>query len=146
MKNKIAIFTGAFNTPTGFLIALATRCQFVHAAVCVDGEWWHSSEKLGCFGKVDIDGYANRDCAVFEFEGDLTEWLEQMKPTKYDWRGVFGWLLRLNNPTKFYCFEAAQSALLHTGAVRVPIESLSGCDLRRMATGSIQYGLFKDIK
>lgn len=144
--NKIFVFTGAFRSPTGLMIALATRCQFVHAAVSVDGVCWHSSEKLGRFDYVDLDAYADRDCIAFEFEGDLSGWLTEMRDTEYDWRGVFGWLFRMNNPQKFYCFEAAQGALKEAGVVKGGLNRLSGCDLRDMAKSGIRYGKFKDLQ
>ena len=144
-KNKIAIFTGAFRSRTGFLIACATRCHFVHAAVYTKSCWWHSSEHLGCFGPVNIDAYGERDCIVFEFEGDLLDWLSRMIGCRYDWRGVFGWLAGLNNPRRFYCFEAAQSALKAAGVIDQELPRLSGCDLRDMAASDIRYGKFKDL-
>lgn len=143
--NKIFIFTGAFRSPTGLMIALATRCQFVHAAVSVAGECWHSSEQLGRFDRVDLAAYAERDCIMFEFEGDLSQWLEGMKGCRYDWRGVLGWLFRMNNPQRFYCFEAAQDALKTAGIIQSGLKRLSGCDLRDMAKGGIRYGKFKDL-
>lgn len=149
---KIALFEGMFRSYTGFLIAMVTRCQYVHAAVCVDGVWWHSSETLGHFGRVDMEAYKNRNCIVFEFPGDLTEWVEKMKPTRYDWRGVLGWIWKWNSPTRFYCFEAAFDALLSAKVIQHDevVPSPSGCHLQNTAYDSLSitkmdYGKFGNL-
>ena len=146
-RNKIALFTGAFRSKTGLLIALATRCEFVHAAVYVaaDNSWYHSSESIGRFDKLNRDDYQARYCIAFEFSGDLSGWVKKMQGKRYDWRGVLGWLVRLNNPERFYCFEAAQDALRYAEYTRKNFSRLSGCDIRDMAKSPVFYGRFSDL-
>lgn len=117
--NRIALFMGSPRSLTGVLINLVTNCPYSHAAIEVDGTWYHASEKLGCFGVVDIESFSDRRCVIYEFEGNLSDWVEIMNGKKYDWRGIFGWAMysvglnRMSsgNPKQFYCFEAAINAL-----------------------------------
>lgn len=118
--NKIALFTATPSSATALIIAATTQCPFSHAAVCIDGQWYHSSESTGGFGPMEPADFANRHATVYEFEGDLSEWLEKMKGKQYDWRGIAGWVMKsvgLNkhshgNPKQFYCFETALDALI----------------------------------
>lgn len=146
--NKLVLFTGAFRSWTGFVIAVVTGCEFVHAAVQVGqtGEWWHSSERLGRFDRLQLDDYANRYCVVIEFEGDLSKWLNRMQGTCYDWKGVLGWVLQANNAQKFYCFEAALEALKACN-LGLNLESpVSGCDLlTAVRKVPKRYGRFLDF-
>lgn len=120
MTNKIALFTATPRSPTALLIAAATRCPLSHAAVCVNGEWYHASESDGGFGPMSVEQFANRHATVYEFKGDLTEWLDDMKGIQYDWRGIAGWAFKSiglhsytsGNARQFYCFEAALSAIV----------------------------------
>lgn len=136
-KNRIALFTGNMRKPTALLISLVTRCSFVHAAICVDDVWYHASESAGRFDKLDVDDYAWRECVMYEFDGELSDWLRFMIGKKYDWKGIFGWFLHVigfkrgirGNPKDYYCFEAAVSALESTG-VDAPCSPVSGCDVR----------------
>lgn len=117
--NKIALFTATPRSATALLIAAATNCPVSHAAVQVGGDWYHASESTGKFSKLDISKMKGRHCAVYVFDGDLSEWLKQMDGMAYDWKGIFGWGMKLigfnqyakGNPRKFYCFEAALDAL-----------------------------------
>ena len=164
-KNKIALFLGQFHSWSGLLIALGTRCEIVHAAVYVasEGRWYDSSERRGDFNLMDTEYYAERECYVFEFDGDLSDWLKSMKGTQYDWMGIIAWALfavamrlewakgktlvlstltkvlawsgkRLERPKQFFCFETAASALAHCG---YPVLStpIKGCDLRNLGLG-----------
>ena len=147
-ENRIALFTGSLRTPTGFLISVATNCAFVHAAIRVDGVWYHASETIGRFDRMNVDLFRQRDCAVYKFGGDLGGWLRGMEGTQYDWRGVLGWVghvlgLRAGtrgNPRKFYCFEAALNALAHVGR-DVPESPVSGCDVAKLFPVG-RYGTF----
>lgn len=164
-KNKIALFLGQFHSWSGLLIALGTRCEIVHAAVYVASEdkWYDSSERRGDFNLMDTEYYAERECYVFEFEGDLGQWLESMKGTQYDWMGIIAWALfaialrlqwakgktlvlstltellswsgrQLERPRQFFCFETAASALSHCGHPMLSTP-IRGCDLRNLGLG-----------
>lgn len=91
--SKVALFLYDFNSLTGTAIAIATKSWIVHAAVCVDGGWWHSSEKINRFDKVDVQAFENRLCLIFEVEGCGKAWLEKHMGTRYDWLGIFGWFI-----------------------------------------------------
>lgn len=173
--NKIALFNGSFRSCTGLLISLTTNCQFTHAAVQPEGEdWYHASEKLGRFDRLSIDNYAHRNCIIYEFDGDLSDWAEAMLNSRYDWRGVAGWAMHClsagklsdSNPKKFYCFEAALSALYFARAKALAdkrysgqldtalrdrfmvdpdiIKPVSGCDISGLFASG-RYGLFGDV-
>lgn len=129
MKNKIALFTGT-RSLTGAAIRLATDCEFVHAAVQVNGRWYHASEQIGGFAELDQVRYANRHCAVYELpRGDLWRWRNYMQGREYDWPGVLAWIFKYSgNPEKFYCFEAAKLAMSFCG-IPVREQPVSGCHL-----------------
>lgn len=116
--NKIALFTVSPTSLTALLISAVTHCPYSHAAICVDGVWWHASESTGTFSRMDTAKYAHRHCSVFTFEGDLRLWVRGMEGARYDWKGVIGWAKRCfgfnytSDDKKFYCFEAALSGLL----------------------------------
>lgn len=116
--NKIALFTVTPRSLTALLIAAVTRCPFTHAAICINGTWWHASETTGGFSKLNITDYADRHCTMFTFNGDLTQWVQGMNGKAYDWKGIAGWAKRAlgmtykANSNKFYCFEAALAGLL----------------------------------
>lgn len=116
--NKIALFTLSPRSLTALLIATVTRCPFSHAAICVDGTWYHASETTGGFGKLNMTDYADRHCTMLNFNGDLTQWVKDMNGKEYDWKGILGWAKRAlglsyqANDRKFYCFEAALTGVL----------------------------------
>ena len=120
MLNKIALFTATPRSPTALLIAAATNCPISHAAIQVDGTWYHASETAGRFCKVEINQFAKRHVVIYEFHGDLEDWLMQMMGTEYDWQGIRGWAMKCvgfnqfttGNPKAFYCFEAALAAII----------------------------------
>jgi len=116
--NKIALFTVTPRSLTALLIAAVTRCPFSHAAICVNGTWWHASEKHGGFSKMQTADYLERHCTVLSFDGDLNEWVKSMDGKAYDWHGIAGWVKRVlgmkynADDHKFYCFEAALAGLI----------------------------------
>lgn len=168
--NKIALFTATPRSATALLIAAATNCPISHAAVQVGGTWYHASESTGKFSKVDIATMKNRHCAVYVFDGDLSPWLEKMAGAEYDWKGIFGWCMKIigfnkyscGNPRKFYCFEAALDALKHarseclgdkrySGHLDTKLRELladgvdqpiGGCDLANLFQVSLGFGKF----
>ena len=118
---KLALFHGSSRSITSLLISYTTQCTYTHAAIEIDGQWWHSSEKLGCFGKLDPANFNHRQCTVYEFEGDLSDWLKNMQGKRYGWRGIVGWTLYAmgirrgvikGHAQHYYCFMAALKALL----------------------------------
>ena len=117
-QNKIALFTVSPTSLTALLISAVTRCPYSHAAICVDGVWWHASESTGQFSKMNLTKFAKRHCSVFSFEGDLQGWVKKMDGIRYDWKGILGWAKRCvgfrytADDKKFYCFEAALTGLL----------------------------------
>lgn len=129
MNNKIALFTGT-RSLTAAAIRWATNCEFVHAAVQLNGRWYHASETLGCYGALDRMKYAARKCALYTLPpGELAGWHEHMTGRKYDWPGVLAWLFHhQGDPEKFYCFEAAQLAMAHCG-LTVAEQPVSGCHI-----------------
>lgn len=119
---KIALFVGSMRSTTSLLIKFATGCQYTHAAIKINGTWYHSSEKLGCFGELADKEFDDRHATIFEIDADLSDWLESMKGKRYGWRGIFGWVLYfLQIKTKnikghhkhFYCFMAVLDALVN---------------------------------
>ncbi len=157
-KNKIALFTGQFESWSGLLIALATRCEFVHCAIYDEntGKWYDASESRGGFGVMDAARYHERTCIAFEFDGSLQEWLDTMTGKRYDWFGIAAWALtalalwaektnakwvgplrgmatvlakRIQRPDDFYCFEAGLLALTMCGYNQSGYDMVCGCDL-----------------
>lgn len=130
------------------LISLVTRCPITHAAIYDEktGKWWHASETEGKFCELDIHKFSDRECWIFEFNGDLTGWLNVMKGALYDWMGVLGWIYNLpNNDSRFYCFEAVYYALRMTGVSLRQLSRVSGCDLLEMSVGHLHFGRFGAI-
>lgn len=119
---RIALFTGALRTPMGLIISLATNCPYTHAAVEVDGIWYHSSEKQGGFSELNPADYDNRSATIYEFTGDLQPWLKSMHGKQYGWKGIFGWAcyaIGIHRGTikghrkHFYCYITALQAILN---------------------------------
>ena len=112
-NNAIAIFEMDFKSIPSLLIAYITNSSFTHSAVRVDGVWYDSSENRGYFDKLDINEYNNRWCVIVELDGDLTQWLENMKGVRYNWKGIwqfpFQWF-KNRNENHFYCFQTAWDA------------------------------------
>ena len=132
MKNQIALFTGT-RSLTGLAIQLATNCEYVHAAIGINGQWYEASESRKRFGRLDRLQYASRRCAVYTMPdrsgSDWNSWLQDMKGREYDWEGVFKWIFNhRGNPEKFYCHEAAKAAMAVCG-VAVPEQPVSGCHI-----------------
>ena len=118
---KLAIFHGSARSLTSLLISYTTQCTYTHAAIEIDGQWWHSSEQLGCFGKLNPAQFNHRRCTVYHFEGDLSDWLKKMQGKQYGWRGIAGWALYAagikrgtitGHAQHYYCFMAALKALM----------------------------------
>lgn len=133
-QNRIALFTGV-RSLTGAAIQWATGCEFVHAAIQIDGVWYDASESRNDFSRMDVQQYASRRCVVFDLpmpEGaadDLKSWLARSNGKEYDWPGVLLWLFKhKGSADKFYCFEAAREAM-QVCSVVVPEYPVSGCHL-----------------
>lgn len=109
----------------GLIICLVTKSRFSHAAVEIDGVLYDSSETRAKFGKSEVD-LRSRPHVVFEFEGDMTEWLASMEGKRYDWKGVMGWIFNKQDKNKFYCFETVWSALEHLKIVGPQPDKVSG--------------------
>ncbi|MEZ5537618.1 MAG: hypothetical protein R3F02_18615 [Thiolinea sp.] len=112
---------------------MATNCEYVHAAVGINGRWYEASESRKHFGPLDRMRYANRRCAVYTLPprsgSDWDSWLQAMHRREYDWEGVFLWMFKhQGNPEKFYCHEAAKSAAAVCD-ITVPEHPVSGCHI-----------------
>jgi len=121
----------------GLIISWITGCKYSHSIVEIDGIMYDSSETRGKFGitdrKVMYDVvHGRRKNVVYTVPGDLYPWIAEMSGTRYDWKGVLGWLFKLNNHKKFYCFEASWKALLIAGIVEHTPNQISGCDLEKV--------------
>lgn len=130
------------------LISLVTRCPITHAAIYDEKteKWWHASETAGKFCELEVSQFSERECWIFEFNGDLSVWLDSMKGTLYDWLGVLGWVYNLpSSDTRFYCFEAAYYALRMTGVSLRGLSRVSGCHLLDMSVGHVRFGRFGAI-
>lgn len=121
---------------TGLIITQVTGCPWSHSAIETGGVIYDSSETRGNFGVASKNIFrktwlGKRKYVVYEFQGDLSEWIRDMSGTKYDWRGVLGWLFGLNCHKRFYCFEASWWALRHVGILptQPQPDRISGCDL-----------------
>lgn len=128
--NKLYLFYP--DSLLGKIITFITKCPYSHSAVEVDGVLYDSSESRGDFNISHINP-SDREHKVYEFEGDLSEWVLFMSNSVYDWKGVIGWLFNWNTVNKFYCFEASWMALHFAGIVEGQQPSkLSGCALERL--------------
>ncbi len=153
--NRVALFKGMLNSPTGFLIGAGTLCDVVHAAVYIesDARWWHASERLGKVGLVDLDKYRNRWCFSFPFAGDLSQYLSDNKGRDYDWESIYGWaiyrvsfgLLCRDNPDKVICFEFAEGALVAGDDYDPLPRPLAGCHIRDTAKTGIRFSRFGEL-
>ena len=153
MRGSIALFELDISEPTSWLIALATCSTITHAAVQVDGAWYDASEKRGDFDLVDAADFNDRRCYMIDDVEIDERWLTVMADARYDWRGVFAWVISrisrkdLGDAKRFYCFEAAHFAL--TGDL--PTAAVSGSDLLSLAMGPeylrlVKYGQFAELK
>ena len=107
----------------GYLITIVTGCKYSHSAVGIlydDGseDIYDASEKRGDFAREDDLDYLfkgfckpTRKYVYYDFEGDATPVIESLEGKKYDWKGVFGWLFKSQDKSKFYCFEVNWLAL-----------------------------------
>lgn len=130
MKFKVYLFYP--NSLKGLIICLVTLSRFSHAAIEYNGTLYDSSETRGSFGISDIK-LAERKFICKELDGDLSFWYNRMKGTKYDWKGVLGWIFKFNDTSRYYCFEAIWEALLDVGIVTLPRpRRLSGGDLLKL--------------
>ncbi len=159
MKNNtcaIALFKFDFQSIIGLLIAIGTQSMFVHAAVRINGEWWHSSESVGEFDRVDMDQYGSKRCLIWEVPSlsgsDISEWLEGKKGIKYDWVGIAGWVVHFftrgrfyfDKLDEFYCFDTAVDLMAFLGYQR-PEKPYSGKSVRSMFDGTVHEGRFEDL-
>ena len=131
-----------------WIILIATGCPLSHAAIEVNGVWYDASETRGTFDKANLQQLWKRPCQICEFDGDLSDWLRQMRGKHYDYHGVIGWLLcrwknkACGDSNRFYCFEAANGALQAAGYRGASQAALSGCDLRRALPAAPRYKIF----
>lgn len=136
--NRVLLFKPS--TFSGRVICWVTNSDFSHAAVEVDGVLYDSSESRGTFGVSSIDPSV-REHIAYEFTGDLSSWVHSMKGKEYDWRGVIGWIFSRNDRKKFYCFETAWSALVHSEVIFTPQpDRVSGTHI----VNALKY--YKDIQ
>lgn len=116
-RNAIAIFEANLRNPISTIISLITGSCWTHAAVCVEGIWYDSSESRGSFDKLDINEYSDRWCIVVDIDMDLSLWLNHMKGKKYNWKGIlqfpFTFMFK-RDKSQFYCFQTAWDALWYS--------------------------------
>ena len=127
MTNKIYLFYPV--TIMGRIITFVTRSRFSHAAVEYNGVLYDSSETRGDFGVSSVD-LSMRKYKCFEVDGDLKSWYNRMYGTKYDWKGIVGWVFGFHSKSRFYCFEAAWDAMYDIGLVKEQHpDRVSGADI-----------------
>lgn len=98
---------------------------------------------MGYFDVLKVADFAERECVMFEFKGDLMPWLKRMKHVGYDWKGMLGWLFKADDKSRFYCFETALSALneCRIGEYTSPV---NGCYIKNHAR-YVRRGLFRAL-
>jgi uncharacterized protein YycO len=137
-SNKFRVYLFRPQGILGWIIALVTFCRYTHSAIEIvyeDGQCdiWDSNERRGEFGLAD-ESILLRSHEVWEFEGDLTPWVEKFKGKKYDWAGVIGWIFKADSKSKFYCFESTWAGLMYYMGFDIDDltypDHLSGCTLK----------------
>lgn len=97
----------------GKIICRVTKSEYCHVAIEINGKMYDSSENRGNFAEISRSILEEREWIGYEIttQQNMEQWVDHMMGTKYDWRGVIGWVFNLNDKTKFYCFEAGWNAL-----------------------------------
>ncbi len=148
-NGQIVLFEMKPSRGTSWLIAAVTRSMITHAAVGVSGKWFDASESRGDVAEMDADLHTDRMCYVIDADVNQLDLFKQLGK-KYDWTGVFGWLLcrywhkACGKDQRFYCFEFAYRAM--TG--NSPEGAVSGKDLVELAHDyemPVRYIRFGDL-
>ncbi len=140
--NKVALFLWNGKSLTGLAIIIGTWSFYVHAAFSSRSIWYHSSERISRFDRVDVEAYKNRRCIVYELpEGtDPRAFIRSMQDTRYDWIGIVGWFVHFitrgrvsfDRESQFFCFEAAIEYLCRIFGFSYPKKPYSGKTIRTM--------------
>jgi hypothetical protein len=117
---KVVLFRIGWLNIKQVIIGLFSWSKICHAALLFKGEQrlYDASESRGTvdwnknlrdFGKQQITVYE-----IPEDESDAKIYALNKKGTKYDWKGIMGWvpLFGSNDPQTVYCFELVLQTLL----------------------------------
>jgi hypothetical protein len=108
----------------GKVISWITGSKFSHAAFSFEGKFYHSSELTGRFCEMEPKEL-ERDFHVMTIElkdpERMREWLKSMEGKPYDWKGVLGWIFKIQDKRKYHCFETVYMAILHSGYTDKPM-------------------------
>lgn len=148
---KLALFLVNPRSFVSQLIAGRTGEPYTHAAVSIDGKWYHSSETVGKFTEFNPQEFSGRHAIVAETTAtNVVSWLALMKGKKYDWRGIRQWAFGFAREREddLYCFETGASLMNHIGIKCTPRREsklFSGCDIFHAATEAGLAWVVKDI-
>ena len=127
---KVVLFKYKWTSIISLLIAIVTGSVYTHAALIVEGCLYEATEDKGeVINTRKLSDFGKREVVVFDLpDPDMfgRVWAKAQVGRKYDWKGVFGWLLSNEDRKKFYCFEYAYFTIQKTGRALSHLQRVSG--------------------
>jgi len=135
------------------LISSITKSDYTHAGIMINEcSIIDASESRGYVDIKSYWEYKDRDCVIYDIKRTHNN-DKEMKSyigVSYDYKGVLGWLLKLDDTTKFYCFEFVAKMIRTSRNNEDDIElSLTGDSiiglLKRFNSTKLYSGKFGDF-
>jgi|TARA_R110000851_G_scaffold230898_7_gene383720 hypothetical protein len=112
------------NSWIGYGICIVTFSKYCHAAIEYKGKLYDASESRGRFGKASlhtINRPSSQHLISVDDDTIIDGWLSRNMNRKYDYKGVIGWIFKVNDHNRFYCFEALYDILLTVKVIEKPM-------------------------
>ena len=143
----VVLFRQNYLNPVSWLIRIVTGSHYTHAAILLDnGDIYDASESRGSVAHNGTISEKNREVIIFKINDTTENPLEHITPyigREYDWKGIIGWLFRIQDKKRFYCFEFVWEILKVKGIVSTGKKRITANDLIEVLSNASYVGSSK---
>lgn len=114
----VHVFGAKFRSPFGLLCSIVTLSGYSHAAIEIEGKIYDTTFSRGKFAQsFDKNLFKGRSVLSFHCNDidneKVKKFVSKHYNRKYDTKGLLMWPTGINDPKKWYCFEAVMECLRH---------------------------------